>query len=126
MPGTAAATIFSVVRYSFAVMLVYEHPASRCVSMSRNYYSEINLHLTWHCKESAPMLSAEVEPVAYRIIKDRIIKTPDVIVHEIGGTDTHIHIAVTVPPSLIVSTFVGQLKGASSHNVNQHFAGAAK
>ena len=21
--------------------------------MSRNYYSEINLHLTWHCKQSA-------------------------------------------------------------------------
>ena len=90
--------------------------------MSRNYYSEINLHLIWHCKDSAPMLTPQVEPVTHRIIKDRLIKTPDVFVHEIGGTDTHIHVAVTIPPTLAVSIFVGQLKGASSHEVNQHFA----
>jgi len=90
--------------------------------MGRNYYSEINLHLTWHCKDSAPMLTPTVEPVTHGIIKDRLIKTPDVFVHEIGGTDTHIHVAVTIPPTLTISVFVGQLKGASSHDVNQHFA----
>ncbi len=90
--------------------------------MGRNYYSEINLHFTWHCEDSAPMLTAQVEPVTHRIIKDRLIKTPDVFVHEIGGTDTHFHVAVTIPPTLTISVFVGQLKGASSHDVNQHFA----
>ena len=24
--------------------------------MSRNYYAEINLHVTWHTKESKPLL----------------------------------------------------------------------
>jgi putative transposase len=90
--------------------------------MSRNYYSEINLHIKWHCKESAPMLTAQVEPVAHRIIKQRLANTPEVFLHEIGGTDTHAHVAVTVPPSLTISEFVGQLKGASSHDVNQQFA----
>jgi len=90
--------------------------------MSRSYYSEINLQLTWHCKQSAPMLTPQVEPVTHQIIKDRLIKTPDLFVHEIGGTDTHVHVAVTIPPTLTVSVFVGQLKGASSHEVNQHFA----
>ena len=72
------------------------------------------------------MLTPQVEPVAHRIIKDRLFKTPDVFVHEIGGTDTHIHVAVTIPPTLTVSVFVGQLKGASSHDVNQHFATRGK
>ena len=90
--------------------------------MSRNYYSEINLHLTWHCKDSSPLLSAHVEPMAHRIIKERLIHTPGVFVHEIGGTETHVHVALTVPPTLTISEFIGQLKGASSHDVNDQFA----
>ena len=68
------------------------------------------------------MLTAQVEPVTYRIIRERLLKTPDVFVHEIRGTETHVHAAVTIPPTLKISEFVGQIKGASSHDVNQHFA----
>jgi putative transposase len=94
--------------------------------MGQNYYSEINLHITWHCKESAPMLTPQVEPVTHRIIKERLLNTPHLLIHEIGGTDTHVHLAITVPPSLMISEFIGQLKGASAHDVNQHFATRGK
>jgi putative transposase len=87
--------------------------------MSRNYYSEINLHLVWHTKNSLPLLTPEVEPLAQRFLKKRIIDTPGAFVHEIGGTETHVHIAVTIPPTLLISEFIGQLKGGSSHDVNQ-------
>jgi hypothetical protein len=29
--------------------------------MSHNHYSEINLHVTWHTKDSLPMLTRQVE-----------------------------------------------------------------
>lgn len=87
--------------------------------MSRNYYSEINLHLTWHAKSSLPLLTPRVEPLANQYLKHRIVNTPGVFVHEIGGTETHVHLAVTIPPTLTISEFIGQLKGASSHDVNQ-------
>jgi putative transposase len=87
--------------------------------MSGNYYSEINLHLIWHTKESLPLISDRIEPVLYRYIRQRIINTPGVFVHEIGGTETHIHLALTIQPTLQISDFVGQLKGASSHEINQ-------
>lgn len=87
--------------------------------MSRNYYSEINLHIVWHCKNSLPLLTPEVEHLAHRFIKKRIVETPGAFVREIGGTETHIHIGVTVPPTLTPSEFIGQLKGGSSHDVNQ-------
>ncbi len=90
--------------------------------MARNYYSEINLYVTWHCKDSAPLLTPQVEPVAQRLIRQRIVKTLGVFVHEIGGTETHVHAAVTIPPTLTISEFVGQLKGATAHEVNEHFA----
>ena len=90
--------------------------------MSRNYYSEINLHLVWHTKNSLPLLTPQIEPLAHRFIKKRIIDTPGAFVHEIGSIETHVHIAVTVPPTLLISDFIGQLKGGSSHDVNQAMA----
>ncbi len=94
--------------------------------MSRNYYSEIHLHLTWHTKESAPLLTADVEEFTHRWLRQRVVNTEGVFVHEIGGTETHVHLSVTVPPTLLISDFIGQLKGASSHEVNQHFAHGGK
>jgi putative transposase len=87
--------------------------------MSRNYYSEINLHIVWHTKDSFPLLTAEVEPLAHRFLKKRVMDTPGAFYHEIGGIETHAHVAVSVPPTLSISEFIGQLKGGSSHDVNQ-------
>ena len=52
-------------------------------------------------------------------MRQRIINESGAFVHEIGGTETHVHIAVSVPPRLLISELVGQLKGASSHQVNE-------
>ena len=67
------------------------------------------------------MLTAQVEPFTHRTIKQRLIHTAGVFLHEIGGTETHLHIALTVPPTLTISEFIGQLKGVSSHDVNEQF-----
>jgi len=87
--------------------------------MSHNCYSEINLHVTWHCKESLPLLTPQAEPLAHRSVRQKIINTPGAFVHEVGGTETHVHVAVSIPPTLTVSEFIGQLKGVSSHDTNQ-------
>jgi putative transposase len=90
--------------------------------MSHNFYSEINLHVTWHCKNSLPLLTPRVEPVAYRHVKEKIVNTRGVFVHEIGGTETHVHVAITIPPTLTISEFIGQLKGMSSHDTNKELS----
>jgi putative transposase len=94
--------------------------------MSHNYYSEINLHLTWHTKTSLPLLTPTVEPLAHRFLKQRIINTPGVFVHEIGGTENHVHLAVTIPPTLTISDWIGELKGGSAHDVNQQIGVRSK
>ena len=40
----------------------------------------------------------------------------------IGGTGDHVHLAVTVPPTLLVSEWIGELKGASAHYMNHTLA----
>jgi putative transposase len=86
--------------------------------MSRNYYSEINLHVTWHTIGSRALLTPPIEAETHRYLRQRMIDTNGVFVHEIGGTETHVHIAITVPPTLTISEYIGQLKGASSHHIN--------
>ncbi len=88
--------------------------------MSRNYYSEINLHIVWHTKTSLPLLTPTVEPLAHRFLKKRIIDEPGAFVHEIGGTETHVHALVTIPPTITISKWIGELKGGTAHDVNQH------
>ena len=41
--------------------------------MSRNYYSEINLHVVWHTKTSAPLLTPDVETMAHQWIKQKLM-----------------------------------------------------
>src|SRR5438105_3229977 len=78
--------------------------------MSRRSYSEINLHFVWHVKASLPSVSAEIEPRLYKYIRSYALQSPGLIFHEIGGTETHVHIAVTIPPTLLISDWIGKLK----------------
>ena len=90
--------------------------------MSRNYYSEIHLHIVWHTKESSPLLTPQIETFVHRYLRQRLINTPGIFVHEIGGTETHVHLAITIPPTCLISELIGQLKGASSHEANKQFS----
>ena len=86
--------------------------------MSRRAYSEINLHFVWHVKGNIPIINETIEPGLYRFIRNYALKTKGLIFHEVGGIETHVHTAVTIPPTLLISEWIGQLKGASSHYVN--------
>jgi putative transposase len=87
--------------------------------MSDNYYSEINLHLTWHTKLSRPLLKPEIEAMTYACLREKIAKLGDIFEHEIGGTENHVHLAVTIEPTVKISEMIGALKGFSSHEVNR-------
>ena len=89
--------------------------------MSRNYYSEIHLHFTWHTKLSQPLLTPKIEPFVHDYLRRRLVGMPGAFVHEIGGTETHVHLAVTIAPTILISELVGQMKGSSSHETNQRF-----
>jgi len=84
----------------------------------RNVYSEINLHITWHVKDDAPVLTETIEGRVHRFLKGRALQTPGLFWHESGGTDDHVHVVVSVPAALNISDWIGELKGSSSHCVN--------
>lgn len=86
--------------------------------MLSNVYSEINCHITWHTKTSLPMITERIEDRLYHYLTHKILETPGAMLHAIGGIQTHIHIAASLRPNILVSDRIGKLKGSSSYYIN--------
>ncbi|MBE7517420.1 MAG: IS200/IS605 family transposase [Chloracidobacterium sp.] len=86
--------------------------------MSDAVYSEINFHITWHTKSSLPMIAEHIENKLYQFLTHKILETPEARLHAIGGINTHIHIGVSLQPNILVSDWVGKLKGSSAYYIN--------
>jgi putative transposase len=87
--------------------------------MASHVFHEIYLHLTWHTKNSSPLLLAEFEPTVHEFLMERCRKTNGVYIHGIGGTATHVHLAINIEPQVCISDLVGELKGSCSHELNK-------
>ena len=94
-------TILSVFKGRFSGL-------STGLSHGRTIYSEINPHITWHTNNSAPVITNSIETQLYRWLRGRILQAPGVLLHAIGGTGGHVHLAVTVPPTLLVTEYIGE------------------
>ncbi|MEW5828158.1 MAG: IS200/IS605 family transposase [Chloroflexota bacterium] len=80
-------------------------------------YWKLYYHFIWGTKNRLPLIEPSIEPVLYRAIAAKI-KEMDGFVHAIGGTIEHVHVAVSIPPKLALSKFIGDVKGNSSHFIN--------
>jgi putative transposase len=87
--------------------------------MADNCYSEINLHLVWHTKLSRRLLSPDIEAMTFGCLREKAATLGDIYIHEIGGTETHVHLALSIEPTVLISELVGLLKGYSAHEVNR-------
>ncbi len=90
--------------------------------MPGNTYSELHVHVTWHTKESAPLIEPELEGPLYTFLREYAQRTQELVVHAIGGIEDHLHVAATVPPTLLLSEWIGKLKGASARYINHRVA----
>ena len=91
--------------------------------MSLKAYSEINLQIVWHVKDDIPVLRDDIEMQVHRYLCGQVVQNSGAFLHEIGGTDDHVHLVATVPPTLLISEWVGRLKGSSSHFINPDSSG---
>jgi REP element-mobilizing transposase RayT len=79
--------------------------------MSSRAYYEMYFHITWHTKSSRPLITPAIEPDLYKFIRDRIFATDGAIVHAIGGIETHVHVAVSLPPALQPAEWMARSRG---------------
>ncbi|MCI0419918.1 MAG: transposase, partial [Acidobacteria bacterium] len=67
-------------------------------------------------------IDAALDKQLYSFLRDCALQTPGLYFHEIGGIEDHVHLVVSVPPTLLISDWIGQMKGSSSHYINHRIA----
>ena len=87
--------------------------------MASHVFHEIYTHLNWHTTNDVPLLRGGVEAEVHEFLLERCRHTKGVYLHGIGGTPTHVHLALNIEPSVCISDLVGDLKGACSHEINK-------
>lgn len=90
--------------------------------MPKNVYSEINLHMVWHTKNNDPVLVDSIERRLHQHLEHETRKTKGVFFHTVNGTENHVHLVASIPPSLLISEWIGKLKGGSSFYINHEIA----
>jgi putative transposase len=81
-------------------------------------YYRLFYHATWKTHLGEPLITPAIEKVLYPFL-DNKAKRFDCILHSIGGTENHIHIAITIPPAESVSDIIGKLRDSSSYFLNK-------
>ncbi len=77
-------------------------------------------HLVWATRGREPSITPAREPEVHRVLR-QTARSHGIIVHAVGGVADHVHLAVSIPPSLAVATAVQRIKGGSARTLNATF-----
>lgn len=83
-------------------------------------YCRLYYHFTWGTKYRQDLIDPSIEDHLFRVITSKA-QTLDAMVYAVGGTTNHVHLAVSVPPDIALTKFIGQVKGHSAHFINAQF-----
>ncbi|HET7036502.1 MAG TPA: IS200/IS605 family transposase [Thermomicrobiaceae bacterium] len=73
-------------------------------------------HLVWATKGREPLMTPERAAVVHRHLRNAAHRH-EIPVHAVGGVADHVHLAVSIPPTMAVATAVQRIKGASSRDI---------
>lgn len=75
-------------------------------------------HIVWATKEREPFIVPEIE----QKLSHYIISKSDqfgCIIHQVNGMPDHIHLIVSIPPTLAIAEYIRKIKGSSSNYLNK-------
>jgi putative transposase len=84
--------------------------------MRRNKLA-LYVHLVWATWDRLPFITSEIERRLHRNIESEA-QEQGCMVLALNGTDDHVHVLVSIPATISIANLVKQLKGVSSHFVN--------
>jgi REP-associated tyrosine transposase len=80
-------------------------------------YWRLSYHLIWATRGREPLIGEREERIIRRSFQTTL-DTMHVIPRAVGMMPDHVHVVVSIPPSVLVAEVVKRLKGSSSHAVN--------
>ncbi len=87
-------------------------------------YWRLFYHSTWGTKNRLALIEPAWESDLYGYLWGKATAL-ECIPHAIGGMSDHIHVVISIPPKVTVAKTIGQLKGSSSHHINENYAGGS-
>jgi putative transposase len=81
-------------------------------------YWQLFYHLIWSTKSREPLLTPDVEKEIYGFLVAKATGL-GAVVYALDGTEDHVHLVTSIPPSIAVSRFVGQIKAVASTRFNK-------
>jgi REP element-mobilizing transposase RayT len=81
-------------------------------------FNKIWIHAIWATKDRMPLIQLNVENQIHQFISDQL-REQDCPVRIINGMPDHIHCLFLLSPQKTISDVVKQIKGSSSHFINQ-------
>ena len=81
-------------------------------------YWQLFYHAVWATKYRESLISEEVEPAVYDLLRGKALALGSTV-FALNGMPDHVHMVVSLPPSLSVAFFIGQVKGVASTRINK-------
>ena len=78
-------------------------------------------HTTWNCKYHIVFAPKYRRQIIYGILR-LLCERKGVEIHEAEACPDHIHMLVSIPPKLSISSFMGYLKGKSGLMIFDRYA----
>lgn len=79
------------------------------------------LHLVWATWDRLPLITPEIERRMYRCIESEA-QGQGCTILALNGVADHVHLVVSFPTTITIANLVKQVKGVSSHFVNEVLA----
>ena len=80
-------------------------------------YWRLFYHMMWGTKGRTPTIVPSMAEDIYRVMAGKA-KELGARVYAVGGIEDHVHMVASVPPSISLAEFIGQIKGGSAHFAN--------
>ena len=81
-------------------------------------YYKLVYHFLWGTKNRLPLLTPIIEERIFPYIGYKC-KELGYFLHAINGTEDHIHVLLSLTPTILVADVAKNLKGSSSHYINK-------
>lgn len=78
-------------------------------------------HLVWPTKYRRKILDASVQGYITEVLRGLPDHRPDLIIKEVNTDEDHIHILISIPPSVTVGSVVGLIKSNTAKSLNDRY-----
>ncbi len=81
-------------------------------------FHQLYYHFVWGTHSREPLINRNWRPNFLKILQEEVHKKEGILIR-CNAIPDHVHLLVRLPPTIKVSEFIGQVKGASTFRVNR-------